>query len=273
MMIALVISICVFFLTQELVPNAHRKVRRKIKIVSSASLVEGLKTGQFFTTIPNVTLFPTKVDEITKEMKDVFLHQVEPDNGKEMTIVAKSGKILHKKDEKTGIESLKLYLQNGNIANKLGGVESVEKIKFGEYTIPISEKRFSYRTSLKEIMMNYQELSAFINNGFEAAKKRGFNKKEYFNAKYEYWNRINTPFLCLILTFLGFCLGITGNRGHSKNSSGKAILYLIGYYAVYFTIVSVARDGSVPISVAMVLPLSLLLAVAVKHYRNVDWQS
>lgn len=273
MAVATLVSICVFFLNQELVPNAHGEVRKKIKIISSTSLIQGLKSGQFFTSLNNVTIFPSTVDEVTKDLSNVFLHIYDDDNRVEKVIVAKKGKILHKKDVKTGIESFKLLLNDGNIVNK--GLENVnvEKILFSEYILPISEKRFSYRTSMKEIMMNKSELEEFIDGGLTKAKKAGFDKKDYFNAKYEYWNRINTPILCLIFTFLGFALGITGNRGRSKNSSGKAILLLLGYYVFYFTVVSAARDGSIPVVLCAILPNIALFAYAAKSYRNIDWLS
>ena len=273
MVVAIVVSVCVFFLNQELVPNAHGQVRKKIKIISSTSLIQGLKSGQFFTNLNNVTIFPSQVDDVTKDLSNVFLHIYDDQNNIEKVIVAKKGKILHKKDVKTGIESFKLLLNNGNIVNKSIASPDVEKILFDEYILPISEKRFSYQTSMKEIMMNRSELEEFIDGGLSNAKKAGFDKKDYFNAKYEYWNRINTPILVMIFTFLGFTLGITGNRGRSKNSSGKAILLLIGYYVFYFTVVSAARDGTVPVVLCAILPNLALLAYATKSYRNLDWLS
>ncbi len=274
LIVALVVSICVYFLNQELVPAAHQKVRRKIKILSSTSLIQGLKSGQFFTNLNNITIFPSQVDETTKEISQIFLHLYDNDEKLEKIIVAKQGKIIHQKNEETGIETFKLELKNGNITN-YGESEdgSTEKILFGEYILPISEKRFSYATSMKEIMMNAKELRDFINRGEKQAITQGFKKKDYFNATYEYWNRLNTPVLCLILTFLGFTLGITGNRGRGKGSSGKAILLLIGYYILYFGIVSAARDGQAPIYLCAFIPNIVLLSYAIKNYRNLDWLS
>lgn len=273
MVISCLVAVCIYSLNQELVPAAHSSVRKKIKIVSSASLIQGLKSGQFFTRLRNITIFPSFVDEVSKEFKDIFLHIYDDDNKVEKIIVAKTGKVLHSKDEKTGIESFKLHLLNGNIVNKGLNGNVIEKVIFEDYNLPISEKRFDYSTSKKEIMMSKNELETFIDGGLEAAKKAGFRKKDYFNAKYEYWNRINTPLLCVLFTFLGFGLGITGNRGKSKNQSGKAILALIGYYLIYFTIVSSARDGNVPVILCVIIPNALLLGYAVKSYRGIDWLS
>jgi len=272
-MVAVMISVCIYFLNQELVPSAHGQVRKKIKIISSTSLIQGLKSGQFFTSLRNITIFPSQVDEKTKDIKDIFLHIFDEKNAVEKTIVAREGRILHKKDEKTGIESFKLFLKDGNIVTKNDGAINLEKILFNEYTLPISEKRFSYRTSVKEIMMNKLELETFINGGIEKALKGGFSKREYFNATYEYWNRFNTPIMCLILTFLGFGLGVTGNRGKSKSSSGKAILILIGYYILYFGTVSAARDGVVPVVLCAIIPNLVMFAYSIRIYRRVDWLS
>lgn len=271
--VALVVSIAVYFLNQDLIPNAHRQVRKKIKIISSASLIQGMKSGQFFTSIENITLFPTKVDEITKELEGVFINIFEPKTKVEKSIFAKSGKILHDKNESTGIESFKLLLKNGNIVNKDLDEDQLEKILFKEYVLPISEKRFSYRTSMKEIMMNKTELEEFTSYTLEEARKKGFDKKDFFNGKYEYWNRLNTPFLCLLLTFIGFGLGVTGNRGRGKNSSGKAILILIGYYVLYFGLVGIAKEGTIPVIVAMLIPGSVLAILGVRFYKNLDWIS
>tara|TARA_Y100000768_G_C23991267_1_gene693513 strand:- start:7185 stop:8147 length:963 start_codon:yes stop_codon:yes gene_type:complete len=273
LIIAVVVAIVVYLFNQQLVPNAHKMVRKKIKIISSASIIQGLKSGQFFTRLPNTTIFPTEMNENTKEFKDIFLHIFDNKNNVDKVIVAKSGKILHKKDESTGIESFKLLLRDGNIVNESQVSNDIEKILFKEYLLPITEKRFSYKTSMKEIMMNQQELESFIDGGLKAAEKKGFDKKDYINANYEYWNRLNTPIICVLLTFVGFGLGVSSNRGKSKGASGQAIMILIGYYFVYFALVSIARDGKLPFYIAMLIPLSFLLFLGIKKYRAMDWQS
>ena len=289
-LISLVVAVNVFFLNQELIPSAHRKVRLAFKKISSTSLIEGIKSGQFYTRIPNITLFPSKVDENTKELTDVFLHvyskgaknsakrsESESDSEigteRERVIFANSGQILYTKNEKTGIESFKLFLEDGNIFDVDKAGTKSEKILFKEYLLPISEKRFSYRLTTKEVMMNHQELKQFIDAGLEAALKKKYKKKDYFNAQYEYWNRINLPMLCILLTFVGFGMGVTGNRGRGQNNSGKAILVLMGYYLFFFSMISVCREGIIPLPLGLILPALLLLGYGVRVYRRLDWQS
>ena len=271
--VGVLVALNVFYLNQELVPNAHTRVRKKVKIISSASLIQGIKGGQFFTAIPNITIFPAKMDPESLDLEDVFLHMYNPGQVLDKVIWANKGKILHTKNESTGIETFKLLLNHGNITSFKKGDQDIEKILFEEYVLPISEQRFSYDPSTKEIMMDRKELKAFIDAGLEEAKKKNFDKKDFFNAKYEYWNRMNTPILCILLSFLGFGLGISGSRGKSKNSSGKAILFLIGYYVVFFSMVNVARSGSIPPWLAMIIPGVLLFGLGVYFYRRLDWVS
>ena len=270
--VALCVALNVYLLNQELVPNAHRNVRKKIKIISSASLIQGIKSGQFFTAIPNITMFPSEMNEETLELKDVFLHMYNTKESEDKIIWAKKGKMLHEKNEESGLETFRIKLEDGNISS-FNTNNDLEKILFKEYELPISEQRFSYKPSTKEIMMSKSELEDLIDGGLKKAQERGFKNKLFFNAKYEYWNRFNTPILCILLTFLGFGLGITGNRGKSKNSSGKAILYLIGYYVVFFSLVNVARDGSLNVILAMLIPNILLFVAGYRVYKNVDWLS
>ncbi|MCT4642105.1 MAG: LptF/LptG family permease [Bacteriovoracaceae bacterium] len=273
LIVGFIMAANIYFLTQQLVPNAHSNLRRKINIISSASLIQGIKSGQFFTTIPNVTMFPEKVDETTKELTNVFLQIYTPANKEEKVIHAKSGKILHEKDEQTGFETFKLYLKNGNITNSIKGKNDVQKILFEEYTLPISSQKFSYTPSTKEIMMNGRQLKNFIDAGLDSAIKKGFKKKVYVNAKYEYWNRLNQPLMVLIFTFLGFCLGVKATRSRGQNSSGKAILVLIGYYAIFFGLVGMAKSEKIPMYLAVILPSILLIIYCIKLYRKMDWQS
>lgn len=273
LMVSVIVAVVVFCFNQQLVPNAHKSVRKKIKIISSTSLIQGLKSGQFFTKLANTTIFPATMNETDKTFENIFLHLFDSDENSQRVIVANRGKILHKKDEKSGVESFKLFLEDGNIVSYKNGEQEVEKILFQEYTLPISEKRFNYNTSLKEIMMNRVELSQFIDEGLESAKLKGYNKKEYYNAKYEFWQRLNSPLMCIVLTFVGFGLGVTSNRGKSKNSSSKAILVLIGYYFIYFGFVSLAKDAVIPVQLAIFLPTVLLFLFGVRLYRKMDWLS
>ena len=273
LIIAFFIGINAYFLGQELVPVAKKSFRQKVTMLSSESLIAGLKSGQFFTAIDNVTLFPSEVSKDGKELKDIYLNIVASGQESERFIFAKHGNLIYEKNSKTGIESLNLHLREGNITELMSDQKRVEKVLFDDYVFPMTSKRFSYSFQTRETMMNFVELKAFLAEGFEAAKAQGYNEKDFFNANYEFWNRINAPLLCLVFTFLGFCLGVKGTRGVVKNGAGVAILYLISYYILFFSFVSLARDNGIAVPLALSVPLILLIGLAIRLYRKLDWQS
>lgn len=271
-LVALLTGLATFFINQELVPKAHLGLRKKISIVGSASLIQGIKSGQFFTTIPNVTMFPQVVDKETNELTSVFLQMYDSKNKEEKVIRSKRGKIIHEKDEKTGLETFKLLLLDGNISS-IALDNSVEKILFKEYSLPISSQRFSYKASTKEISMSGVELYKFVNQGFDKAISKGFKKRLYINATFEFWNRLNTVILVVLFTFLGFALGVKATRSRGQNSGAKAILYLVGYYTLFFGLVSLGKSRSIPMYVAVFLPSIVLYFFTLKKYKKLDWQS
>jgi len=107
----------------------------------------------------------------------------------------------------------------------------------------------------------------------EAEKAYGFNQKEFFNAKYEFWNRKNGALICFIFCILGFTLGISGNRGKSKSSGLLGLSCLILYYGIYFSLVGLAKKGTIPIPLAVFLPVTVMMVLGIVLYRKLDWQS
>jgi lipopolysaccharide export LptBFGC system permease protein LptF len=273
MIIAVMVAISLFFIGQQIVPEAQRSLRHKIVKLSSGSLIAGLQSGQFFTTIPSVTIFPEKYDEQTGDLESIFLHVYNKGENQEKIIFANEGKLIHEKNDATGIETLNLLLIDGNISNISSSDEGVEKIIFQNYLFPMTEKRYSFKFATRETMMNLGELKQFIDDGLESALKKGYKKKDYFNARYEFWNRMVTPLVCIVLTLLGFCLGVKGNRSHSKNGAGKAILYLVGYFFLYFGFVSVARGGKASVPLMLMIAPTVFGIIAIRFFKKIDWHS
>lgn len=273
LVVSIIVAVNVHFLNAELIPNANRQFREKTNFLSSNGLITGMKTGQFFTSIRNITLFPGSISEDNVNMENIFLHIYNKENQKEKIILAKEGELLHDKNEETAIESLRLKLKKGNIVESTMNDQDVEKILFEEYVLPISEKKFSSRIRTRETMLNRVELKKLIDDGPTKALKRGFGRNDYFNAKYEYWNRLNTPLICLLFTFVGFALGVKGNRSRGRNSGFLGIMILIGYYVLFFSGISIARSSNIPLPLTLGLPALVLAATAYYHYSRLDWQS
>lgn len=271
LLVAGILTFSVYHLNQSVIPKSNKSFKQKINYLTSSGLLAGIKEGQFFTLIPNLTLFASQSTKFGRDLKEVFLHLKENEDSQKV-IFAERGELIFERSPETLTEKLTLTLFKGNIVGRSKGVE-IEKILFDKYVFPISQKQFEDQFSIKETMLTSQELKGVLKMTEEEAKKvYNFNKKEFFNAKYEFWNRKNGALICFVFCFLGFSLGISGNRGKSKNSGFMGLLCLILYYALYFSLVSVAKKGQLPIPVAVFLPVTVMTFLGFNFFRKLDWQ-
>jgi lipopolysaccharide export system permease protein len=272
LLVAGLLTLSVYQLNQTLIPRSNKEFRKKINYLTSSGLLAGIKEGQFFTLIPNLTLFAGEATKYGRNLSEVFLHLKESDDSHRV-IFAKRGELFFEKSPERLTEKLTLTLFDGNIVGQSKGKE-VEKILFEKYVFPVSQKQFEDQFSIKETMLSSEELEVVLKMTEEEARKvYNFNRKEFFNAKYEFWNRKNGALICLIFCFLGFTLGITGNRGKSKNSGVLGLLCLLLYYGLYFSLVSLAKKETIPIPLAVFFPVTVITAIGLNVYRKLDWQS
>ncbi|MBY0518315.1 MAG: LptF/LptG family permease [Bacteriovoracaceae bacterium] len=269
--VSVLLASSVYFLNQQIIPYTNRDFKRQVNFLTSSGLLASIQAGQFFTAIPNITLFPTTVSTDGRDLGDVFL-QLKDSKG-ERVIMAKKGVLDYQRNSKTLVESLTLNLYDGNIVALKSGFDDSEKILFKSYTLPISQNKFSDRISPRETMLNGRELAAVLKmTNKQAEEKYRFDERDMFNAKYEHWNRMNTPLLCLLLTFLGFGLGVKENRGKGRNSALYGLGSLILFYGLFFFLIGIARKGGLPVPVAMLIPDSVLLFLGIYFFRKLDWQ-
>lgn len=266
-----VLTASVYQLNQTVIPESNKSFKQKINYLTSSGLLAGIKEGQFFTQIPNITLFASKATKYGRNLEDVFLHLKESENSQKV-IFAEKGELLFERSAESLSEKLTLTLFNGNIVGRTKD-QNIEKILFEKYVFPVSQSQFDDRFSIKETMLTSNELEGVLSMTEEQAKATyGFNKKEFFNAKYEFWNRKNGALICFVFCFLGFTLGISGNRGKSKNSGFLGLMCLILYYGLYFSLVSVAKKNSIPIPLAVFFPVFVMTILGLSFYRKLDWQ-
>ncbi len=265
------LSVSVYHLNQEIIPHSQKEFARKINLLISSGMLAGIKEGQFFNEIPNVTMFATRATKYGRNLEEVFLHFKEEKGDR--VIQAARGELIPERHADSGLERLTLKLFDGNIIGRKADGE-IEKILFKQYDFPVSQNQLDLKVSLKETMLSSSELAkALAMTPEEAEAKYRFNKKDLFNARYEYWSRKNGAVICFIFCFLGFALGIKGNRGKGANSGLIGLISLIIYYALFFSLVSLARKGSIPMPVAVFVPTLVLAGIGFRYYSKLDWQS
>jgi len=154
--IASILSASVYQLNQNVIPHSNKEFRQKINYLTSSGLLAGIKEGQFFTLIPNLTLFATESTKYGRNLKEVFLHIVEKE-GSEKVIFADRGELIFERSNESLSEKLTLTLYDGNIIGQADG-NNVEKILFEKYIFPVSQQQFDDRLSIKETMLTSKEL-------------------------------------------------------------------------------------------------------------------
>lgn len=272
LIVAAILTVSIYHLNQSLIPVSNKEFKKKVTYLTSSGLLAGIKEGQFFTMIPNVTLFAGKATKYGRNLEEVFLHLKE-NGGQERVIFSKRGELIFEKNPDQLTDKLTLTLHDGNIIGQ-GKKNEIEKIIFTKYTFPVTQGQFGDRFSLKETMLSSSELSEILKMSPKKAQKLyHFNQKDLFNARYEFWNRKNGALICFIFCFLGFSLGVSGNRGKGRNSGLIGLFCLIVYYGIFFSLVSVAKKGAIPIPLAVFTPAVVLSCIAVYFYRRLDWQS
>jgi lipopolysaccharide export system permease protein len=273
LLVAALLSFSVYHLNQNLIPHSNKEFKRKVNYLTSSGLLAGIKPGQFFTLIPGLTLFAKESAKYGRNLEGVFLHLEDKKSKEEKVIFAQKGELVFDRDPKSLTEKLTLTLLNGNITGQSKKNE-IEKILFAKYVFPVSQSQFKDRFSVKETMLTSSELEGVLKMTYEEAQKiYNFNKKEFFNAKYEFWSRKNGALIVFVFCFLGFTLGITGTRGKSRNAGFIGILCLMLYYGLFFSLVSLANKEKLPIQLAVFLPAFVMGLLGIKFYRKLDWQS
>lgn len=138
-------------------------------------MLTSIKSGQFFTDIPNATLFAEKVSENGDNFEEVFLHVKDKDAIEQRIIFASQGSLIKLFADTQTAPSLRLHLTDGNIIKINEKGDQIEKILFKEYDFPVFNTDMSGSTLDKDSMKTNAELDKLI----EARQKN----VDYLNKK------------------------------------------------------------------------------------------
>ncbi|WP_127716559.1 LptF/LptG family permease [Halobacteriovorax sp. HLS] len=274
----LFIGACIFSLNNKVIPASKTQFKNTIIRLTSTGVLTDIKSGQFFTEVPGVTLFADEVEEKGKMMKHVFIQKSKKGNLAEQVVHAKEGSLIKILDEKWGVPSVRLHLKDGVIIKRFEGQDGeIEKILFKDYDFPLTSGGAITEFVTKDGMKTNSELKNSIRDSATKSKELKLTKRQTMQAsaktQLEYWSRINTPIQCVLFIFLGFVFGIKHGRGKTKNTSGRALSFLLSYYAVFFFGVSLSRKGILDPMITTFSPTVVSIGLGIYLYRKLDWAS
>ncbi|MBY0412776.1 MAG: LptF/LptG family permease, partial [Bdellovibrionales bacterium] len=215
----------------------------------------------------------------------VFLHVKDKGSAEQRIIFARSGELIKLNADELNPPSLRLHLTDGNIVKINEAGEEVEKILFQEYDFPVFSAQAAGAMLDKDSMKTNSELSKIIEvrqkdyiyndrtppKDEDEKNRRKEAKKSIVKSQIEYFGRFITLPQIMLFVLLGFSLGVKKGRGGNSNNSIRAILILLGYYGLYFFMLSLAQRGVILAIFASTAPLVLLLLISLYYFRKLDW--
>lgn len=287
LMVATLIAGTLFSMNINLIPHSKTLFKNTVIKLTSKGFLTDIRSENFFTDIPGVTLFAEEVSDDSVIMKNVFISTSNIKKGVDRVIFAKKGVLIKQVISGTSMPSLRFNLTDGNILKTEKSSGDVEKIIFQEYDFPILTGGYTPGFVTKDAMRTNSELSDIIKESKKTLKelslkkdltsperiKLGHIKARLPKTELEYWTRFNAPAQIFLFIFLGFSLGIKKGRGRTKNSGAVGLLFLIGYYALFFIGVSLSRKGIIPPVLTVFMPTILTGMVGSIYYRRLDWMS
>ena len=283
--LSLFIGVSISSLSGRYIPFANSNFRNTILKLTSTGMLTSIKSGQFFTDIPNVTLFAESVNDDGDSFENVFLHLRGDSVGVESVIFAKKGALVKLFADESHAPSLRLNLSSGNIIKIDQKSEQTEKILFEQYDFPVFSTDFSSSILDKDSMKSNAELLVTIKRKSEDlqklyetkakhsdfAQKKKEMKKSLAKSEIEFYARFLTIPQVVLFVLLGFSLGIKNGRGPSSNNTFKAIVILLSFYALYFFLISMAQRGFLSSIFVPSVPILFLFIVSFFYFKKLDW--
>lgn len=277
--VSFLIGVVINSLSSVYIPIANANFKNTIVKLTSRGMLTSIKAGQFFTDIPGATLFAESVNEEGDNFEDVFLHVKNKNADGQQIIFAKKGSLVKLYADNWHAPSLRLHLSDGNIIKLDQKGAEIEKVLFQEYDFPIFNADFTMTSLNKDSMKTNAELvvaikerkAEYLSNTTrdEAAKKEA--AKAITKGEIEYSSRLMPLPQIVLFVFLGFTLGIKKGRGKGTNNTVRAIGSILGFYALYFFLISLSLRGTIPSVLVVLVPLLFLFSIATYYYRKLDW--
>jgi lipopolysaccharide export system permease protein len=247
----------------QLAPWGNRQFEVLISRVSQSKAGITLREGTFSEGFFDLVVYANKVDSSTGMLEKVFIYD-ERNEDSPLTIIARNGQLVQNPDRPG--QQILLRLENGDIHRK---GESHTKIRFEKFDIKLWDQvSYSVREksaqsmSLEEVSENIQRLKTLEQN-----KK---NIKDFRLYLSEYHKRWALAVVCLIFGALGVALGTVTNK-RSQKSSGfvLSLIVIILYWIIYVSLEGAARNGTVPVVLALWTPNILFLGFALYRLKKI----
>ncbi len=251
---------------------------------STSGLTEGV-----FNKLGDITLYAERIDYASGDLSRVIVDD-KRDSTQRKVVVAKRGRIVADSTSQTisllladGVahESVEgKYTRTAFISNSLNvdPAELKNDARKGLTARELSTPRL--RSVIKEYKMILRESDANQIEVYGETLSRADLQKKFRRAKVEHGQRFSLPFASIVMTFIGFAIGIMSPRTQRSWGAGFAatlgLIVFMLYYGIFSLGLALADGGKIHVGTALWLPniiASCIAFVLVRKIVTEQWHS
>lgn len=273
--LSIAIAILTYILSSDIIPYSQDRFKNQVIRMTSKGALSEIKPGEFFTEIPDLTLFADSVKKDGELLEGVFIYEKGKDQNR-VIAAKKADFIIENKDDPTKEIKLKFKFYQGNLFQYKHDEVNLQKVNFESYEMPIDSKEFEVSSVSKDSMLSNDELRKKIIWTEKKVASKTASKDDLVTlakTKIELLTRYNTPFQFLIFILVGFSLGTKSMRGNKNNSSFYGIIFLLAHYFLFMGGISAAQKLTIPVEAAIFVPTFISFSFGVFLFKKMDWVS
>jgi lipopolysaccharide export system permease protein len=269
LLLGIIGSLLVGWLSVYAQPSGRHAFDQKIFRLANEQIGSSIRPGIFNTDFDNLIIYTGSLDEVTGEMRDVFISD---NRSAQSPVIITASKGLVLSDPET--LRMTLRLERGNIHRRKleAGNENYQAARFGSYDLNLSLDKGSGAGTKRPKKINRMTFSEI-----QLALTKNHDTKTLNAMQTEIHERFSLSLAPLVFAILGVPLGIQSTRSGKGGGFAKALGITLIYYALLTTARTAGHDGLLPPFVAMWIPNGLMLSGGVYLFllhareRRLEW--
>ena len=153
---------------------------------------------------------------------------------------------------------------NNRVQLEMTDGRTIEVGANGEYNV-ISFKHISQ--TLQASRPDEQRSKPFRNMDMGPLYREAKGNRE---ARIELHQRLALPVACLLLALIGLPLGIASRKGGRSGAVVLTVLIALAYYSALISLIGIAKEGKLPVELAVWLPNGILLMIGTLAFRRLE---
>lgn len=255
---SLVIALTSVYISFYAAPWGNRAFEILINRLSNTKAAANLQEGTFAEGYFDLVIYAGKVNNRQGLLEDVFIYD-ERDPSNPITIISEEGKLVEADPDFPG-RGVTLRLLNGNIHKN--SEKNYAKVDFQTYDISLSNASADAIMEKSPPSLTLDDIRLGLNNPLTKEEQR-------HSLLVEFHKRLSLAAACLVFGLLGVGVGTITNR-RSVRSSGLVVslVIMVLYWVIYISGDSLAREGSLPVWLAMWMANIIFAAFGVWAFKR-----